>query len=779
MKKLETALRITLLMLGVMLGTLSVAFAEPTRVKQSTKGIVPQDVFYLCGNYSGELPPNQDAVWQPFAKAIINLGHREDACWFKFSLLNIDHARQKYFIDINYGPLDYVNVLWQEQGAWRISSMGDHVSLSDHPFKTRFNLTSLTLSSGEQRDIFLYVKTSSLFNVPIQINSEKSFAEIHLNEEWMNGIFYGIGTGLIFYNLFLFFYVKEKSYLFYIVHVFSALMFYFCIQGFGQIIWSKNLEWNNQAEFFFAHVCLASGYAFALEFLGIDRKSASGGLLIVATIISIGFALGKFVWSPEINVITISVNGVAAALILIGVGILKLKDSFGPARYFVSAWSFFLLSVAVVALNSFGVIKSITLSLYGLQIGMVLQQILLSVALGNKINGLKQAKTDAEAASLLAQAEHKAKSDFLARMSHEIRTPLNGVIGLSQVLQDSQLNEDQLHYAKTIFNSGKALINIVNDILDIERIESGLIEIERIDFDFGGLIKECASMFKPLASEKNIQFSVVIDPRIPKWLKGDPGRIRQVALNFLSNAFKFTEQGRVTLNAKAVDPELNKRTALLIEVIDTGIGISEKNKKQLFEAYNQIDVATARKFGGTGLGLIISKQLVELMHGDIGFTSESGKGSRFWMTLELDKGVAYPDAGAVSNIKLFANAQVLVAEDNPVNQKVISGLMKKLGAHTTIVSNGAEVVAEMRAPKEQYDLVFMDCEMPELDGYQATRLIRELEQNERRSRTPIIALTAHALREHQAQCFAAGMDDHVAKPIDLKMLVQVMEKWVA
>ncbi|HET8707218.1 MAG TPA: 7TM diverse intracellular signaling domain-containing protein, partial [Pseudomonadales bacterium] len=638
---------------------------------------------------------------------------------------------------------------------------------------------SLTLAAGETRDIYLYVRTSSLFNVPIQINSEKNFAELHLNGEWVNGIFYGIGIGLVCYNLFLFIYVREKSYLFYIFHVLFALMFYFCVQGFGQIVWPEQLEWNDQAEFFFAHLCLANAYWFAMAFLAIDRKSALGGLLSIAAVLSVGFALGKFVWSPHVNVLTVSLNGVVAAILLIGAGLLKIRDNFKPARYFVSAWSVFLLAVAMVALNSFGVINSIMLSLYGLQAGIILQQSLLSLALGKKINSLKQAKLDADAASLLAQAEHKAKNDFLARMSHEIRTPLNGVIGLAQVLQDSPLDEDQQHYAKTIFNSGKALINIINDILDIERIESGLIDLEKTDFDLASLLKECATMFKPMAVEKRIQFNVSVDPRIPKWLKGDPGRVRQVLLNLLSNAVKFTRNGYVNLSAKAIDAELNKPVRVLIEVVDSGIGIPEEMQYKLFQAYSQTDVATARKFGGTGLGLIISKQLVELMNGEINFSSEEGKGSRFWLTLAFEKGVAPKDLDVTSNVKLFNNAQVLVAEDNPVNQKVISALMKKLGAHTTIVNNGIEVVEAIRMPKSHYDLVFMDCEMPELDGYQATRIIREIEQTEQRSRTPIIALTAHALREHQRECFAAGMDDHLAKPIDLKTLTIVMEKWVA
>ncbi len=392
------------------------------------------------------------------------------------------------------------------------------------------------------------------------------------------------------------------------------------------------------------------------------------------------------------------------------------------------------------------------------------------LAIARDIGARKQIESELRQARDAAHAIADSKSIFLANMSHEIRTPMNGVIGMSNILLESGLSSEQRDYAQTIRNSAESLLTVLNDILDFSKIEAGKLHFENVDFNLWRCLEEPVGLLKARASEKGISLTLSIARDVPRFIKGDPGRLRQVVVNLLGNAIKFTAKGGVVITV-ATEKNSNGGAGLRFEIKDSGVGIDQEAINRLFRPFSQADASTTRRYGGTGLGLAICKQIVDLMGGAIGVESKPGEGSTFWFTAVFPLASEQTEPAERLKTKTnpqdpsFATLKVLVAEDNLVNQQVVLLQLKKLGLAADVAANGAKAVEA--AKNKRYDIILMDCQMPEMDGYEAARIIREDAANER---IRIIAMTANAMQGDREKCFAAGMNDYMTKPLRLQEL---------
>ncbi len=672
---------------------------------------------------------------------------------------------------------------------------GDTIAPVAQSYAYRYPVFAVEAPLAGVRAYYLRVHSPRSFvTLPLVLRGEAGQRRAELIETAIIAGYFSVAVAICAYNFILFLSLRLRAYLYYVLYQLSFAVAIFVYQGLFPFALPEEYfallqPYDIRMLLLAIHIAAIFGVLFVWAFLYNGRGDFvdTAGPRVAGVFVVL---LGLHLYGPAL----LAASRLLFVLVFVGLPLLGIasavlrlirRDRVGV--YFLTAWGVVLAALAGLFMEHNGILPYGALGRQGILVASAVEMTLLSIGLADRFRRI-------EIEGERARAANRAKTAFLANMSHEIRTPLNAILGMSELLVEAPLRETEKAYVRVLRRSGQALLSLINDVLDLSRIEAGKLVVEHTRFDLRELLQTTAEILAPSATERGIRFELRLDSALPGKVVGDPLRLRQVLLNLISNAIKFTSEGGVRIE---VAPAPAKSAYLVrFEIHDTGIGIPEEKLRHIFDSFTQADESTTRRHGGSGLGLSISQSLVRLMGGEISVRSAPGKGSDFAFELSLPPDTQKPsssppsaetanpaDGAAVAGPAIAGEERpddssgieggprILLAEDNPDNQMLFRALLGKIECEIEIAENGR--VAVQLAASRNFDLIFMDIQMPEMDGLEATRRIRSAEKLPG-ERVPIYALSAHAMQEDTERSLAAGCDGHLTKPINRARLLEVI-----
>jgi signal transduction histidine kinase/ActR/RegA family two-component response regulator len=718
--------------------------------------------------------------FKPHDKATLNAGYSRSAFWLKIDLQyrpTNPSAQRTWLLELAYPPLDHLDLYLPDAGGdyQLVRQTGDALPFATREIRQNNYLFGLSFAPGQAQTVYLRLQSEGSIQAPVTLWSSTAYLEEQPVRLYVLGLIYGVLLGMLVYNLFIFLSVRDTSYLYYIVYIASFGLYQLSVNGAAvEYFWPNNPWWANAATPFFIGCSGLFGSQFARSFLRTATHSRWLDRVLLALIAFSTLVVGlSLMTSYALALRLATALALVFTVVIFAAGVFAWWRGLRVARYFIIAWSAFLLGGVVNTMMVLGYLPNVFLTMYASQIGSALEVALLSLALADRINAMRehQAQTLFDAGQKLEvlnqQLAHsnRLKDEFLATLTHELRTPMNGVIGSLELMQTVEMNPELEQYQQTAAGSARDMMRMVNSILTLTELQAGKLKVYPDTFSLRSTVESLRGQFDGNASGKSLDFKVEVTPGLPDRLFGDSGKLAQCLECLLDNAIKFTRVGGLALRVTGKPAAEPGRLALSFAVIDTGIGFTDLGEATLYQRFFQLDGSMTREYGGLGVGLAICRQLVELLGGRLSHRSELGRGSRFQLDVEFELAVVEPASSITRQttcLRLPQECTVLLVDDNSINQLVMRGMLLKLGFRVRTADNGLAALDQLQC--EVVDAVVLDCQLPPADSASICRRIRALPGC---AELPVFMIALSADRVH---CPSDTVVDYLNKPVKFEDL---------
>lgn len=725
--------------------------------------------------------------FKPHDQATLNAGYSRSAFWLKIDLHyrpGNPGSQRTWLLELAYPPLDRLGLyLADAQGVYRlVRQTGDALPFASREVRQNNYLFSLDFQPDQRQTVYLRLQSQGSIQAPLTLWSSTAYLEQQPVRLYVLGIIYGVLLGMLVYNLFIYLSVRDTSYLYYIFYIASFGLYQLSVNGAAvEYFWPDNPWWANAATPFFIGCAGVFGSQFARSFLQTAQHSRWLDRLLLALIAFGAMVVGlSLMTSYALALRLATALALVFTVVIFAAGLFAWWRGLRVARYFIIAWSAFLLGGVVNTMMVLGYLPNIFLTMYASQIGSAIEVALLSLALADRINAMReqQAQTLFDAGQKLevlnqqlAQG-NKLKDEFLATLTHELRTPMNGVIGCLELMETVEMDEELSQYQQTAAGSARDMMRMVNGMLTLTELQAGKLKVYPAPFSLRSVIEALQVQFGANAAAKGLDFKVDIAPGLADRLLGDSGKLAQCLECLLDNAIKFTRVGGIALRVSGRTSELD-RLVLSFAVIDTGIGFTDLGEATLYQRFFQLDGSMTREYGGLGVGLAICRQLVELLGGRLTHTSEPERGSRFQLDVEFD--IALPVAvpatfpgGERRAARLPQDCTVLLADDNNIDHLVMRGMLLKLGYRVRTADSGRAALELLQG--DSFDAVLLDCQSTPSDGVSVCCQIRAMPGCED---LPVLVVSPNVDQTH---CPAGSLIDYLSKPVKFEALQAILQR---